>query len=86
MIRTTATVTTTALALALAVAAGPAAAGEDMDCYNDKVDADSRYTSNTPEELRITDAEIDKMLADIRAHEQRAAMLAQADADKSAAD
>lgn len=82
MIRSTACAT----ALALAFAAGAAAAGEDMDCYNDKVDADSRYTSNMPEELRITDADLEKMLADIRAHEQRARLLAQADADKSSAD
>ncbi|MDX1431828.1 MAG: hypothetical protein R3286_05205 [Gammaproteobacteria bacterium] len=82
MIRSTACAT----ALALAFAAGAAAAGEDMDCYNDKVDADSRYTSNTPEVLRITEADIEKMLADIRAHEQRTRLLAQADADKSSAD
>ena len=75
-----------ALAVALVLAAGPVAAGEDMDCYNDKVDPENRYTSNTPDELRVTDADIEKMLADIRAHEMRASMLAQSDADKTASD
>ena len=75
-----------ALVLALALAAGPAAAGEAMDCYNDKVDDAERYTSATPDVLRVSDAEIEQMLADIRAHEQRTSMLARADAEKTASD
>ena len=69
----------------MALAATQAGAGELMDCYNDKVDADSRYTSVTPEVLQVTDADIEKMLAEIRAHEQRASMLARSDAGEPAA-
>jgi len=74
------------IALALVIAAGPAAAGEHMDCYNDPIDPDNRYTSATPEALRVTDADIERMLAEIRAHEQRASMLAQADAERNASE
>ena len=72
------------LLLTLTFAAAPAGAGEAEDCYNDKVDADSRYTRAAPEELQVTEADIEKMLADIRAHELRASMLARAGAGETA--
>lgn len=74
------------IAFALLLAAGAANAGEHEDCYNDTVDADSRYTSTAPEVLQVTDADIAKMLADIRADEQRASMLARAEAEKTDSD
>lgn len=74
------------IGIALALIAGSAAAGEPMDCFNDEVDPDARYTSTTPEVLRVTDAEIAQMLLRIREHEERAAMLASLDKGPGASD
>lgn len=57
------------IGLALALAAGSAAAGEHMDCYNDDLDADLRYTRAEPDVLRVSDAEIAAMLARMHASE-----------------
>lgn len=65
--------------LALALVAGTAMAGELTDCFNDETDPDTRYTSTEPEILRVTDADIEKMLERIRAHEQR--LIAQSEPD-----
>lgn len=59
-----------AMALALILVAGPAAADEPMDCFNDDTDAQLRYTSVQPEVLQITDADIAAMLARIRESER----------------
>ena len=58
------------IGFALALVAGSAAAGEYMDCYNDEVDADIRYTRAEPEVLQVSDAEIAAMLARIHAGER----------------
>ena len=60
------------ISIALAFVAGSAAAGETMDCFNDEADADVRYTSAEPEALRITDADVEKMLRGIRENERYA--------------
>ena len=60
------------IGIALALTAGSAAAGESMDCFNDEVDAGTRYTSGEPEALRVTDADIERMLRRIRENESRA--------------
>ena len=57
------------IGFALALVAGSAAAGEHMDCYNDEVDADIRYTRAEPDVLQVSDAEIAAMLARIHAKE-----------------
>jgi len=54
------------ISVALAFVAGSAAAGETMDCFNDEAEADARYTSAEAEALRVTDADIEKMLRGIR--------------------
>lgn len=58
------------IAVALLLAAGPAVAGEPMDCFNDEADAEPRYTSTQPEVLRVTDADIAAMLMRIRESER----------------
>ncbi|NIM73412.1 MAG: hypothetical protein GTO67_13910 [Gammaproteobacteria bacterium] len=67
------------ISIALALLAGPATAGEIMDCFNDELDADSRYTRTEPEVLRITDADISALLERIRSHESRAVANAEAE-------
>jgi len=64
------------MALSLLIAAGPVAADEPMDCYNDEADAALRYTSVQPEVLQITDADIAAMLARIRESERPAVTVA----------
>lgn len=59
-------------AIVLALIAGPAAAGELTDCYNDETDTDLRYTSVEPEVLRVTDADMVEMLTHIRENESQA--------------
>ena len=60
------------IGLALALFTGSAVAGELADCFNDDVDPATRFTSNEPETLRVTDADIAAMLNRIREHEARA--------------
>ena len=67
------------IAFALALAAGTASAGEPLDCYNDELDSDTRYTSATPEVLRVTDADMAMLLERIRAHEINADASAEED-------
>ena len=61
-----------AIGLVLALITGSATAGELADCFNDDIDAETRYTSNEPEVLRVTDADLTAMLERIREHEDRA--------------
>lgn len=65
------------IGFALALVAGSAAAGEHMDCYNDEVDADIRYTRAEPDVLRVSDAEVAAMLARIHASESASAAAAE---------
>ena len=60
------------ISMALALIAGSATAGEAMDCFNDEADAGTRYTSGEPDALRVTDADIERMLRRIRENESRA--------------
>lgn len=59
------------MSIVLALVVGNATAGEIMDCYNDEIDADARYTSAAPEVLRVTDADVAQMLIRIREDEKR---------------
>lgn len=59
------------ISISLVLAAGAATAGEPMDCYNDDIDGDTRYTSTEPRILRVTDADISAMLIRIRENENR---------------
>ena len=59
------------IGIAMALLAGPALASEPMDCFNDEIDTDSRYTSTQPEALRVTDADIEALLRRIRESEAR---------------
>lgn len=68
------------IGIALTLIAGSATADELMDCYNDPVDAELRYTSAEPDVLRITDADISSMLARIRENEARSLAIAKGDA------
>lgn len=72
------------MAFALALVAGSAAAGENMDCYNDGNDAVFRYTQPEPEVLRVTDADIAAMLIRIREGEHIAVAAAGGDASMQA--
>jgi hypothetical protein len=67
------------IGFALALVAGTASAGEPMDCYNDERDSDTRYSRATPEVLRVTDADMAKLLERIQAHEISAVASAEAD-------
>jgi hypothetical protein len=69
------------ISIALALVAGSATAGETMDCFNDETDAGVRYTSAEPEALRVTDADIEKMLRRIRENERRAVAHSDSDGD-----
>jgi hypothetical protein len=69
------------IAVALAFVAGAASAGEPMDCYNDEFDTDARFTSTTPDVLRVTDADMVALLERIRAHEIRAVANGEAQVD-----
>jgi hypothetical protein len=68
-----------AIGIALTLLAGSATAGEPMDCYNDEVDPDVRYTSTEPDVLRVSDADIADMLARIRESESRPVIVAERD-------
>jgi hypothetical protein len=67
------------IGFALALIAGCATAGEPMDCYNDEADPDLRYTRTEPDILRVTDADISKMLTRIRENESRTGVNAKRD-------
>lgn len=67
------------ISISLVLAAGAATAGEPMDCYNDDIDADTRYTSTEPQILRVTDADISAMLIRIRDDENRSVASAERD-------
>lgn len=67
------------MGIILALVAGPAAAGEIMDCYNDEIDTDARYTSVEPEVLRVTDTDMAEMLTRIREDERRSVAAAEAE-------
>ena len=68
-------------ALTLTLLAGSVAAGEPVDCFNDAIDYDPRYTSAQPEALRVTDADIEAMLRRIRESESRAVAAGETDTD-----
>jgi hypothetical protein len=68
------------IGFALTLIAGSAAAGEPMDCYNDPTEGDLRYTRTEPDALRVTDADIAKMLTRIRENEARSLAIAEGDA------
>lgn len=59
-------------AFTLTLLAGSVVAAEPVDCFNDEIDYDPRYTSAQPEVLRVTDADIEAMLRRIREGESRA--------------
>ena len=72
------------MAFALALVAGSAAAGENMDCYNDGNDTVYHYSQSEPEVLRVTDADIAAMLIRIREGERSALAAAEGDASMQA--
>lgn len=68
-------------AFALTLLAGSVTAGEPVDCFNDEIDYDPRYTSVQPEVLRVTEADIEAMLRRIREHESRVVAAGETDTD-----